>query len=205
MGFDLRPTFLAAGAAFGTVATIAAAYADLPALVVIGGVAVVADVIGAGVTHNSMGVDADSNTSHVHPANDSGKGATSSPAQLKPGDRMADGTVYAGLSPETGEAMYTTPADAPLTTQWTAAMQYAAKLDAHGHQDWRVPTKNELNVLFNHRAAIGGFDETDSKLRSWYWSSTLNLLNLYPFGQRFGNGLQYTNSEDKDLSLRLVR
>src|SRR4051794_5579729 len=38
---------------------------------------------------------------------------TDTPAELKPGDRMRDGTVYAGLSPDTGKTMYTTPADAP--------------------------------------------------------------------------------------------
>ena len=29
------------------------------------------------------------------------------------GDEMPDGTVYAGLSPDTNKPMYTTPADAP--------------------------------------------------------------------------------------------
>jgi hypothetical protein len=31
------------------------------------------------------------------------------------GDKMPDGTIYVGISPDTGNAMYTTPADAPLT------------------------------------------------------------------------------------------
>src|SRR4051812_3140058 len=76
--------------------------------------------------------------------------------ELRIGDKMPDGTVYAGVSPETVRAMYTTPEDAPLTMKWKVAMEYAAKLDAHGHQDWHVPTKSELNVLFQNRAAIGG-------------------------------------------------
>jgi hypothetical protein len=62
--------------------------------------------------------------------------------------KMQDGAVYAGLSPDTGEPMFTTPAYAPWTMKWKQAMEYAAKLDAHGHQDWRAPTKGELNVLF---------------------------------------------------------
>ena len=36
-------------------------------------------------------------------------------APMKVGDRMPDGTIYAGTSPDTGTAMYTTSADAPLT------------------------------------------------------------------------------------------
>lgn len=34
------------------------------------------------------------------------------------GDRMEDGTIYAGISPDTGKKMYTTSADAPLTMTW---------------------------------------------------------------------------------------
>ena len=36
-------------------------------------------------------------------------------AALKPGDKLADGTIFAGVSPDTGKPMFTTPADAPLT------------------------------------------------------------------------------------------
>ena len=52
------------------------------------------------------------------------------------------------------------------------AADYAAKLDAHGLHDWRVPTKGELNVLFNNRAAIGGFNVSGSPPGGWYWSSS---------------------------------
>src|SRR5260370_42273506 len=38
-----------------------------------------------------------------------------------PGDKMPDGTIYAGVSPDTGKAMYATPADAPLTYTVNAA------------------------------------------------------------------------------------
>jgi len=61
-------------------------------------------------------------------------------------DKMPDGTIYAGLSPDTGKKMYAMPADAPLTMSFNEAADYAAKLDAHGHRDWRVPTKAELKV-----------------------------------------------------------
>src|SRR5947207_14645373 len=33
----------------------------------------------------------------------------------KPGDRMPDGTVYAGISPDTHKPIYATPKDASLT------------------------------------------------------------------------------------------
>ena len=37
-----------------------------------------------------------------------------------------------------------------------------------------MPTKEELNVLFNNRAEIGGFNETGSDPAGWYWSSSLH-------------------------------
>ena len=103
-------------------------------------------------------------------ANDDGKAAAS--AEPKIGDKMPDGTVFAGISPDTNKPMYATPADASLTMKFNEAQEYAAKLDAHGHKDWRVPTKAELNVLFNNRAAIGGFNVTGSYPAGWYWSAS---------------------------------
>lgn len=38
--------------------------------------------------------------------------------ELKPGDRMEDGTVYAGTSPDTGKAMYATPKDASMVCEF---------------------------------------------------------------------------------------
>jgi hypothetical protein len=131
--------------------------------------------------------------------------------ELHPGNRMEDGTIFAGVSPDTGNPMYTTPEDSPLTTgdtprtrNWKADMQYASKLDAHGHKDWRVPTKNELNVLFNNRAAIGGFNGTGSYPAGWYRSSTKYRL-LCAWYQRFSDGNQEWGNKSNGSSLRCVR
>ena len=56
----------------------------------------------------------------------------------------------------------------------TEAEKYAKGFEGHGHKDFRVPTKNELSVLFNNRAAIGGFNVTGSIPAGWYWSSSRN-------------------------------
>src|SRR3982751_2499839 len=73
------------------------------------------------------------------------------------GDTMPDGTVYAGVSPTNGTAMFVTPSDAPLTKYFNEAHDHANRLYVHGRIDWRVPTHDELQVLFRNRAAIGGF------------------------------------------------
>lgn len=136
------------------------------------------------------------------PAKDGHRGRR--PAKHKPGDRMLDGSIYAGDSPDTGQPMYTTPADAPLTMHFNEATNYARNLDAHGHKDWRLPTANELNVLFNNRVAIGSFDQSGSYPSGRYWSNT-------PDGdwglcaQRFSDGAQRYNAHADHSSVRCIR
>jgi hypothetical protein len=129
---------------------------------------------------------------------------TQQSAGPKPGDKMPDGTIYAGVSPDKGQPMYTTPADAPLTMTFNKAKKYAAKLDAQGHKDWRVPTKAELNVLFNNRAAIGGFNVSGPYPAGWYWSS-LSGYEWTAWCQRFSDGAQYYYSKTDPSSVRCVR
>jgi hypothetical protein len=122
----------------------------------------------------------------------------------EPGDKMPGGTIYAGISPDTHRPLYTTPEDAPLTYTFNEARKYAAKLDAYGYHDWRVPTKGELNVLFQNKAAIRGFGVSLSGPAGWYWSSTEG--NLYDaWVQRFSTGDQNTFITNFYSSLRLVR
>jgi hypothetical protein len=118
---------------------------------------------------------------------------------------MPDGTVFAGISPETTKPMYATPADASLAMRFNKATEYAAQLDVHGHHDWRVPTKAELNVLFNNRAAIGGFNVTGSHPAGWYWSASQDN-QFDAWGQRFSDGRQSNASGKASLfAVRCVR
>src|SRR5260221_2874245 len=160
---------------------------------------------GSVVAYTKSDVDAFTNGAvHVHPAvNDDGE--TAAKAERKPGDRMPDGSVYAGLSPDTGKAMYATPKDTPLTYTFNQAQKYAAKLDAHGHHDWRAPTKGELNVLFQNRAAIGGFNDIyDSGPAGWYWSSLEDYF-IGAWAQQFNDGHQFVDARYYASSLRCVR
>lgn len=132
------------------------------------------------------------------------------------GDVMADGTICAGISPDTGKPLYTARVDAPLTRSFNEAQKYAEDCKAHGHADWRLPTKAELNVMFNNRAAIGGFSETGSGPSTWYWSSTTttNLYAFYgaapdsrrfPFVRRFTDGLEDCDYLYPTAAVRCVR
>jgi hypothetical protein len=65
------------------------------------------------------------------------------------GDKMPDGTIYAGISPDTGEHMYTLPLSVePGTMTWDQADKYISELEAHGHSDWRLPAIGEAHYLF---------------------------------------------------------
>ena len=121
-----------------------------------------------------------------------------------PGGKMPDGTVFAGVSPDTNKPMYATPADASLTMKFKDAQTFADRLDAHGHKDWRVPTKAELNVLFNGRAGIGGFDTSGSNPAGWYWSASSGS-RWNAWGQRFSDGYQGSTPKDGQSAVRCVR
>ena len=119
------------------------------------------------------------------------------------GEKMPDGTVCVGVSPETHHPMYATQKDVPEKMEFKEAQEYAAQLDAHGHKDWRVPTKAELNVMFNNRAAVGGFKVAGLD-PLYYWTSTPD----YGFGgctQRFSDGIQSNDRRTKLLRVRCVR
>jgi Protein of unknown function (DUF1566) len=122
----------------------------------------------------------------------------------KIGERMGDGTVYAGVVDKTHKLLYTTAADAPGTYNWDNAKAYCAASGESGHKDWRVPTKGELNVLFRNRAAIGGF-ETGAPPAGWYRSSLQNGNDGGAWAQRFSDGIHDSLDPGEALSLRCVR
>jgi hypothetical protein len=62
---------------------------------------------------------------------------------------MRDGTLYAGVSPDTGKAMYATPMDAPLSYTFNEAQEYAENLDAYSFA-W-------LNVIVRDASAAATY------------------------------------------------
>jgi hypothetical protein len=148
-------------------------------------------------------------TTHTAPTNATPTTAPS--ATREPGDRMPDGTIFAGLSPETGKQMFAMPADAGVTMTFNEAAKYAKKLNAEktfGHDDWRVPTKAELNVLFENRdkgVLKGTFNLAGSNPSGWYWADA-PYIDIGAYCQRFSNGLPVFNDlRGGSSSLRCVR
>jgi hypothetical protein len=121
-----------------------------------------------------------------------------------PGTIMPDGTIYAGISPNTGQAFYAAATDEPEVLNWNAALKRAVNKDAHGHKDWLIPTEQELGVLFNNHAAISGFNTSGSFPAGWYWSSSeSDTTNSWV--RRFSDGSQGFNFKYNGQSVRCVR
>ena len=70
--------------------------------------------------------------------------------------------------------------DDPKQMTWHDAMK---KYDSKGKGKWRLPTKDELNLLYLKKDIVGVFAD------SGYWSSSENLAD-YAWVQYFSNGLQ---------------
>jgi len=63
---------------------------------------------------------------------------------------------------------------------------------------WRLPTKDELNLLYENKEKIGGF------ANFYYWSSTEDGSNN-AWRQDFNNGYQIPNYKNFTLYVRAVR
>ena len=77
--------------------------------------------------------------------------------------------------------------------------------DANNHDvngakfmDWRLPTKRELNLVYNQKSNIVG------DFFGIYWSSTEYEFN-YAWRQYFGDGTQYDGNKDDTVYVRAVR
>ncbi len=121
------------------------------------------------------------------------------------GTLCADGSKFAGYSPDGNGKMYTTVSDAgtfrfewPETTghgytdrttgesntlgmaQYSgyAAARYCAALVAYGKDDWYLPGQYEMDVLHANRVAIGGFN-TDPTVYYWTAREHATLTGAY--------------------------
>lgn len=125
-------------------------------------------------------------------------------ATPKTGDRLADGSIYLGLSPDTGAHICLAEKDAPLSLGFYKAAEYANRETAHGHKDWRLPTMGELEMMFNSRAAIGNFDQSDNdKYNRYYSSQRHDTVPSLGHARRFTDGA--TAWVEGDSSVRCVR
>jgi antitoxin component YwqK of YwqJK toxin-antitoxin module len=81
---------------------------------------------------------------------------------------------------------------------WYEAKTACADLVLNGFSDWRLPTKEELNMMYLQKSTIGGFANNS------YWSSTENF-NGSAWTHDFLNGAQYNGYHGNPGRVRAVR
>lgn len=82
----------------------------------------------------------------------------------------------------------------------TVAAKIAYELDLNGFDDWYLPSKDELNILFDNKEAIGGFADAD------YWSSSEGNGSWSAWFRRFyGSSNQGHGHKDVRHMIRAIR
>lgn len=85
---------------------------------------------------------------------------------------------------------------------WNEAKEAAEKLG----DGWRLPTLEELNLMYVNIDNITGLNLTGSDPDGWYWSSTpLDINRDWAWCQQFHSCGQYYTLKDGRSSVRLVR
>ncbi len=123
------------------------------------------------------------------------------------GDIMSDGTVFAGIHPNTGYKVFAMPQDLSARLDFNEAAQAAANAADHNYTNWRVPTMDELSLLFQNMdkgALKNSFAAAVDSFSPAYWSS-ISYTDEYGECVSFQDGrLQYTYLETH-MAVRLVR
>jgi hypothetical protein len=92
-------------------------------------------------------------------------------------------------------------ADAGIMS-WNDAMK---KFDGSEKSErWRLPTKEELDLIYKNKGMFKGLDLTGSLPAGWYWSGTPGY-GSHAYDQRFSDGLQLDDFRYLDSSVRCVR
>jgi hypothetical protein len=89
--------------------------------------------------------------------------------------------------------------DFPEIFTWDDAKKACRNLG----KGWRLPTKSELNTLYQNMNKIGGFEIDPGN--PYYWSSSSETDLDYAWYQHFINGKQINKSKDRFLFVRAVK
>lgn len=141
------------------------------------------------------------------------------PKQPEIGDKMPDGSVFAGLTAGGCQEIYAMPADLDVAMTFNNAASCVQKLNADkalGHDDWQLPSLENLQILQKNQdvgALTGTFNQKKGSFFGLdcpylYWSSTRDLCRREgTWAVRFSNGNESSvyNDDIFRLSCRPVR
>jgi hypothetical protein len=83
---------------------------------------------------------------------------------------------------------------------WKEAKAVCSTLGLNEHDDWHLPSRTELGVLYANRNVVGGFTE------NYYWSCTeAGIFQIKAWSQIFTTGFQTGRGKDNKYLVRPVR
>jgi hypothetical protein len=78
------------------------------------------------------------------------------------------------------------------------AASIAASYSLNGFSDWHLPSKDELNLLYEQKTVVGGFSD-------YYWWSSSEVGSSAAWVQEFDYGSQGGTNKNLTLPVRAVR
>ena len=128
-------------------------------------------------------------------------GLIAAPEDQSTGIQWYDGNSI--VTDATGTTIGTGQSNTKAIVQAQGLGAYAAKLCddlvLNGYSDWYLPSKDELNMLYQNRHLIGGLSD------AYYWSSSENTNSIYAWCQYFANGGQTNVNKNFICRVRAVR
>jgi hypothetical protein len=124
------------------------------------------------------------------------------------GDVMEDGTIFAGMSPVDGKALYVLPSRINGSMAWDVANKHLSGLNVCGHNDWRLGTPREVEEIYEHRNE-GGLKKLFNHLgrETKFWTSeqkefdfngrNVPYCGVYLFSDKDEGGYTMIRREDK--------
>ena len=130
------------------------------------------------------------------------------------GVQQPDGTIFAGALPD-GKKLYVSPQNASIAMDFNAAAAFVQRANNNkmlGHDDWRLPTKQELILIHQNKdkGALKGTFEINARLSDQtdgdYWSSTTISATIpLMYMKRLADGSGCQSSPRCQGVVRLVR
>ena len=114
--------------------------------------------------------------------------------------KIVDKGDYIEITPPIGNIRMIAKEKSPKELTWEEAFDYAKKLRTGGFSDWRVPTKEELEIIYKIKDRCG-IEDTD-----WFWSSSTYVSSAsYAWSVDFDNGDVDDNFKACTYYVRCVR
>jgi hypothetical protein len=120
----------------------------------------------------------------------------------KIGDRGPGGGIVFAVEGNTGMEVSRLLGD----YNWDDAVKAVQDYTGGGYNDWYLPSRSELNLIYENLQKAGVVNLGGADLGSgWYWSSSQCNYNFSSWVQYFGDGRQNYEFKIYSFSVRCVR